>query len=105
MKKNSFKNSAIVTGGAGFIGSHLIDSILFKYNHIYIIDNLIRTNSNRNIKALIKKKSSRISVINENISIDLFFSIIADAIYKNRNVNAIYHLAATRINKIGRAHV
>ena len=33
-------NNAIITGGAGFIASHLAEAIAEKYDKIYLIDNL-----------------------------------------------------------------
>ena len=34
------KNKIIVTGGAGFIGSHLIDRLLLRGDEVIVIDNL-----------------------------------------------------------------
>ena len=31
----------LITGGAGFIGSHLVEKLLIKNNEILIIDNLM----------------------------------------------------------------
>ena len=34
------KKRAVVTGGAGFIGSHMVDLLLAKKFKVYVIDNL-----------------------------------------------------------------
>ena len=39
------KKIAIVTGGAGFIGSHMVDLLLSKKNKVYVIDNGSSDNS------------------------------------------------------------
>jgi nucleoside-diphosphate-sugar epimerase len=49
-------NNAVITGGAGFIASHLAEAIINKSDKIYLIDNLIRTNGTRNIDHLINNK-------------------------------------------------
>ena len=56
MQKDNFKNKTMcVTGGAGFIGSHLVKR-LSEYNcKIIIIDNL-STGRIENIKKILKKK-------------------------------------------------
>ena len=37
------RKNAVITGGAGFIASHLAEAIKDKYDKIYLIDNLVRT--------------------------------------------------------------
>jgi nucleoside-diphosphate-sugar epimerase len=48
--------NAIITGGAGFIASHLAEAIESKYDKIYLVDNLVRTNNTRNIEYLYSPK-------------------------------------------------
>ena len=42
-------NSILITGGAGFLGSHLVDTFLEKGNRISIIDNLSTTSKSNHI--------------------------------------------------------
>ena len=49
-------NSVLVSGGAGFIGSHLCDALIERGNKVVCIDNLI-TGKKRNIEHLIKNKN------------------------------------------------
>lgn len=79
--------NAIITGGAGFIASHLAELIEERYDKIYLVDNLIRTGNLRNIKHL----SDKFVFINGDVS-NFDFSSIS-------NVESLYHLAATRINR------
>lgn len=79
--------NAIITGGAGFVASHLAEAIANKYDKVYLIDNLVRTQSLRNIEHLPKNK---FIFIEAEISKFDFASLQAEV---------IYHLAATRINR------
>jgi len=49
-------NSILVTGGAGFIGSHLCDALIERGNTVVCVDNLI-TGKKRNIAHLMKEKN------------------------------------------------
>jgi len=50
--------TAVVTGGAGFIGSHLCEVLIEKGNRVICVDNLV-TGSKLNISHLLKRKSFR----------------------------------------------
>jgi len=82
-------SSAVITGGAGFIASHLAEAICEKYDKIYLIDNLVRTGNLRNIKHLLD--NPKYEFIQAELSTFDFSTL--------QNVSAVYHLAATRINR------
>jgi len=81
-------NNAVITGGAGFVASHLAEAIADKYEKIYLIDNLVRTNGTRNINHLLGDK---FIFIEAEISEFDFIQL--------ENIEVVYHLAATRINR------
>jgi len=53
--KNNTKKKVLVTGGAGFIGSHLCDFLVGKGYEVICVDNLL-TGTQSNIKHLLKNK-------------------------------------------------
>ena len=71
-----------VTGGAGFIGSHLVDHLLAKSYEIIVIDNFC-TGSLNNISDI----SSKVSIINHDIRTPLPNKIF-------NNCSIVFHLAA-----------
>ena len=82
-----------VTGGAGFIGSHFINNIYFKYKNIKIInfDALYYcANEKENIKNEIRQDANRYTFIHGNLqSLDLLTYI-----FKTNAITHIVHFAA-----------
>ncbi len=72
----------IITGGAGFIGSHLSERLLNEGNTVTVIDNLI-TGNIKNISNLLKRKN--FNFIQHDISKPIFF---------DSKIDQIYHLAS-----------
>lgn len=68
----------IVTGGAGFLGSHLCDKLIESGHQVVAIDNLI-TGSEKNIAHL--KDNPNFEFINQDVTEDLPDDLIADQIY------------------------
>jgi UDP-glucose 4-epimerase len=81
-------NNAVITGGAGFVASHLAEAIASQYDKIYLIDNLVRTNGTRNVKHL---DPNKFIFIEAEVSTFDFTQL--------DNIKVMYHLAATRINR------
>ena len=75
------KKKILVTGGAGFLGSHLIDLLLSQGNEIICLDNF-STGSKKNIAHL-----------EENKNFELIEHDITNPILINNNVDEIYNLA------------
>ena len=69
----------LVTGGAGFIGSHLCKSLLRESYEVYCLDNYL-TGHKKNIKNLLKNKNFKLIEQDVRTSIDI-------------EVDEIYHLA------------
>jgi len=72
----------VVTGGAGFIGSHLVDALLAKNHSVTIIDDL-STGSEENLVAASAARFIRASVLDERR--------LDEAL---EGANAVFHLAA-----------
>ena len=73
---------AVVTGGAGFIGSHLVDLLLINDYEVLIIDNLCTGSLNN-----VNQKSKKISFVNHDIRAPLPPDIF-------NNCSIVFHLAA-----------
>lgn len=85
MAKGMKQIRTLVTGGAGFIGSHLCEDLLARGFSVVVIDNL-STGSRSNISHLLKNKEFRFckgTILNR----ELMENLVKDC-------NLIYHLAA-----------
>jgi len=78
------KEKVIVTGGAGFIGSHLVEKLVEKGLKVIVIDNF----SSGNIKNLEKIKNK---IYIKKVDICNYGSL--EKIFKKNNINCIFHLA------------
>lgn len=80
------KRTALVTGGAGFIGSHLCAALVEKGKSVICVDNLL-TGNMRNIEPLMDR--SEFSFINHDITLN-FHELTS----RLEHIDHIYHLAS-----------
>ena len=78
---------SLVTGAAGFIGSHLCDRLLAKSNQVFGIDNF-HLGQKRNIAHLDGSPSFRFDAI------DCLDTAALDRLFAHVKFDAVYHLAA-----------
>jgi dTDP-glucose 4,6-dehydratase len=76
------QQTCLVTGGAGFIGSHLVDFLLDKNFHVIAVDNLL-TGSEQNLSQA--RDNARFSFIAADVSKDMAV---------NSPIEYIFHLAS-----------
>lgn len=87
------KRVVVVTGGAGFIGSHLCERLLADGQQVICVDNLI-TSDIANIEALLKNPDFEFIKLDINEPFDLeSFPELARFKLNVRGVQEIYHLA------------
>ncbi|MBR9706556.1 NAD-dependent epimerase/dehydratase family protein [Candidatus Pacearchaeota archaeon] len=72
----------LVTGGAGFIGSHTVDLLIENNHEVVIIDNL-SSGSRQNINHKAKFYQANLNNFEE-----------VEKVFKQENINVIYHFAA-----------
>lgn len=77
----------LITGGAGFIGSHLTDVLLNEGNNVVVFDNLLRGRESNLEEA---KKNSNFSFVKGDIlNKDELF-----ALFKSNSFDVVFHMAA-----------
>lgn len=77
--------NTLITGGAGFIGSHLAEELLRKGHRLYIIDDL-STGSEQNILHL--KNDPNLIFVKDSVTNDIIMRKLVDT------CDVVYHLAA-----------
>ena len=81
----------IVTGGAGFIGSNLVRSLIAREDQVIVVDNLATTNSLR----LIEDVADRIEFVHGDVRLAEDLERIGSG-----PVERVYHLAASFANEL-----
>lgn len=76
MRKYESKKRILVTGGAGFLGSHLIDRLIERGDEVVCVDNLF-TGSKRNIEHLFDDKN--FEFVRHDVTVPLYVEV--DQIY------------------------
>ena len=81
----------LLTGGAGFIGSHLFERLVNNTNFVIIIDNFSSSETEKNLSELTKnyEPEKDYKVIKGDLADNSIFSTI------NSDIDIIFHLAAT----------
>lgn len=79
---------ALVTGGAGFIGSHLVDRLLAEGHHVSVVDDL-STGSLANLAEARRAGQGRLDIITLDISRPETVDVVARA-----RPGVVFHLAA-----------
>lgn len=80
-------NICLITGGAGFIGSHLSEALLAKRYQVYCLDNLI-TGSKKNLASLLKNRNFHFH------QIDITKTVEEKQIFGSKKIDYVYHLAS-----------
>ena len=81
-------NTVLVTGGAGFIGSHLVDLLIYKGLKVVVLDKLTYAGSEENL--VDAEASGKLTFIHDDIcNTDLVLDIL-----RRHKIFHVYHLAA-----------
>ena len=84
------KNNILITGGAGFIGSHLVRLLVNKYPHYNVInmDKLTYAGNLENLKDIENKENYKF------VKCDICNLKKVKTIFNEYNINSVIHLAA-----------
>lgn len=77
----------LITGGAGFIGSHLCDALIARNHRVTVVDNLV-LGTKRNIEHLSSNPNFRF------IETDVLDDAVMHTVFEQGNFDMVYHLAA-----------
>ena len=77
----------LITGGAGFIGSHLVDRLLARGEEVVCVDNFL-LGKKEHLKEALKNKRFRLH------NFDLLVMDKLNALFKDEKFDFVYHLAA-----------
>ncbi|HSX20097.1 MAG TPA: dTDP-glucose 4,6-dehydratase [Gammaproteobacteria bacterium] len=80
--------NVLVTGGAGFIGSHLVDMLLEQGKHVVVLDLLTYAGSMENLA------EARVYNTFEFVHGDICDGELVSNILRNHNIDTVFHLAA-----------
>ena len=81
-------HTLLVTGGCGFIGSHLVEKLTPKYKHVIVIDNL-STGYRKNIEPFLQKYNNLTYIYGDLCDLEFLKSV-----FKNNKIDQICHQAA-----------
>ena len=84
-------SNILVTGGAGFIGSHLVDRLVKEHHNVIVFDNLLRGKRSNLEAATRRGKTLRF------VEADIRNAHLLDTMIERSDY--VFHLAAIRINR------
>jgi len=93
--------TTLITGGAGFVGSHLVDNCIERGEHVIIFDNLA-TGSLRNVERALKTGKATFVLCDVACSLDHLRDEVRKAAHEP--LTEIYHLASPASPEAYNAH-